>query len=628
MSGITYFKLKSPYEGDITKNCALTGLEVDNNFFTLEGRDVKSVEVADGKIVVNLLNGEKLTTEDVTEGCIKGLSIGFDAEKGILTVTKNGETSTITGFVTEDIIDAKIPTLSVSTKESLIGNGTAKSPVGISPVHKTGQYRPVKSIIKLTDKETLPTEGVSVGDRYLSKETTNDFGYLYNYEGLKEIARHLKEAGSEWRVPTKEDWDDMLNAVEPNETGKTHSDARSNKYLGEFAGKMLKSKEYWKEDTSSTNVQTTCACGKDVTCSPTYCGEYGTCHCKCDGDNSGIGAFGFNVLPAGYANEAKDFLYFKERAYFWTASNHEYRDAYIKAFVYNKSTVLQDIMAADNYMSVRLVKDYNGSNFFDSEDILGTPYSTVLMPSTEHGSAIWTSVNLSSVGCVCDCCTKYVLPNDGQGMTYTTKYFTNEWMGGYWLRKELADGESVVVKDGEDNKTHREYRVVNGELVDVSDMIYNNVIETLQPKFDDIEKKVQDVTDKFDKEISDVNDKVDEEVSKINDKVGKESERITKVEQDIATVNDNLVISVNTINKNMADGFNTINENVAQGFNTINEAIEAERQIRDNKDKEIESKLLTSDGTSFDKDNGVLTLKSNGGTNDVQLQFAFNFGTF
>lgn len=58
MNAITYFKLKSPYDGDVTKNCALTGLEVDNNFYTLEGRDIQSVELEDGKIVINLMNGE------------------------------------------------------------------------------------------------------------------------------------------------------------------------------------------------------------------------------------------------------------------------------------------------------------------------------------------------------------------------------------------------------------------------------------------------------------------------------------------------------------------------------------------------------------------------------------------
>src|SRR5574344_1473887 len=100
MNAITYFKLKSPYEGDITKNCALTGSEVDNNFFTLESRDVKSVELKDDKIVVNLMNGEKLTTDNITEDCVKGLTIDFDEVNGILTITQNGIVQTIKGFAT------------------------------------------------------------------------------------------------------------------------------------------------------------------------------------------------------------------------------------------------------------------------------------------------------------------------------------------------------------------------------------------------------------------------------------------------------------------------------------------------------------------------------------------------
>ena len=106
---------------------------------------------------------------------------------------------------------------------------------------------------------------------------------------------------------------------------------------------------------------------------------------------------------------------------------------------------------------------------------------------------------------------------------------------------------------------------------------------------------------------------------------------------------------------------------MADGFNTINSAIEAERQIRaekdielenaintekeertsdvqalqeedirinekidvlEAKDTEIEAQLLTQEGTEFDKNSGILTLKSKGGTNDVQIQFNFNFGTF
>lgn len=708
MNGITYFRLNSPYKGDVTKNCALTGSEVDNNFYTLEGRDIKSVEVVDSKVIVNLMNGEKLETgkiitediaENITENCIKSLTIDFDEINGILTITQNGVTQTITGFATNcNVGDA------IFVDGSLVGNGLAKSPVGISPVTKTGQYRPVKNIVKVVDGEHLPCiPFVFPGDRYLTVENVNDYGYLYNYDGLKKIACALKEHCSQWRIPTKEDWDDMLDAVEPNENFRNHTDSRTNKYLGKFAGKLLKSKEYWKNeehcqtpeddtciDYSGSSCVHDCSCGKHIPCTPSYCGEFGTCMVKHHDDHRGLDQYGFRIVPAGYANEAKDFMYFKERAYFWTASNHEYRDAYIKAFAYNKNAVLQDVMASDNFMSVRLVKNFTGDNYNEREDILDGSYSTVLMPSVKHGKAIWTSVNISIDVCGCDC--KHILPNDGQGMEYTKKYYINEWTGKEWLRKEVADGESIVVieegkkcsKDKLD-KSYSEFRVVNGELVDVASLIYNNVINTYDPIITGINTSIENLEEKVDNEIERSTNKDADLESAINVL----DERMATANENIATVNQNLVDSINTINQNVADGFNTINANVAQGFETINGAIEAERTIRDEKDTELaeaikketddriaavedlkvedekikekiqvleekvdaqdanldeklseereareakdaelEAQLLTEEGTEFDKDSGVLTLKSKGGTNDIEVQFNFNFGSF
>ncbi len=702
MNAITYFKLKSPYEGDITKNCALTGSEVDNNFFTLESRDVKSVELKDDKIVVNLMNGEKLTTDNITEDCVKGLTIDFDELNGILTITQNGIVQTIKGFATNyNIAEA------ISVDGTLVGNGLSEKPVGISPVTKTGQYRPVKKIVKITEDERLPHKPF-VGDRFLTVENINDYGYLYNYEGLKKIACTLKEMGSEWRIPTKEDWDDMLDAVEPNEDFRNHTDARTNKCLGKFAGKFLKSKEYWKNDEHciddcnsedicidycENNCNEECACGKHRTCHPNYCGEYGSCHHRHRHDNKGIDKYGFRILPAGYANEAKDYLYFKERAYFWTASNHQYRDAYVKIFAYNKSGVLQDVMASDNYMSVRLVKNFNGDNYKDCEDILGSVYSTVLMPSIKHGKAIWTSINVSIGDCGCGC--KHILPNDGQGMEYVKKYFINEWTGKEWLKKELLDGESVVViEEGNKNsndkldKAYTEYRNVNGELVDVASLIYNNVITTITPKIKDIETNIENLNEKIDNEIERSATKdaelegainvLEEKIEKNIQDIHELNEHLAQTDANIATVNENLVTAINTINQNMADGFNTINsaieaerqiraekdielenainaekeerisdvqalqeedariiqkidvldEKVDNIEQDLNNKIEQEKTERETKDAEIEAQLLTQEGTEFNKNTGVLTLKSKGGTNDVQVQFNFNFGTF
>ena len=706
MNAITYFRLNSPYTGDVTKNCALTGSEVDNNFYTLEGRDVKSVELQDGKIVVNLMNGEKLTTDNITENCITGIE--FDEVNGILTITQNGIVQTITGFATNyNIGDA------ISVDGSLIGNGLPKFPAGISPISKTGQYRPVKRIIKIVDGEKLPIKpNVFPGDRYLTVENVNEYGYLYNYDGLKKIACKLKEVNSEWRIPTKEDWDDMLDAVEPIDDFRNHTDVRSNKFLGKFAGKFLKSKEYWKKeqpcgcnDENQTCIDYSdngccseeCACGRHIPCNPSYCGEYGTCHHVHHHDNSGIDVFGFRAVPAGYANEARDFMYFKERAYFWTATNHEYRDAYIKSFLYNKSCVLQDVMASDNFMSVRLVKNYNGSNYNEREDILGNTYSTVMMPSMKHGRAIWTSVNLCMGNCECDCgcgC-QYVVPNNGQGMEFTKKYFINEWTGREWLRNELKDGESVVVVDNEPNTNYTEYRVVNGELIDVASLIYDKVIETIAPITEGVETEIQELDERLTNEIQRSTNKDNEHdeaieglgtrlttaeggIQENTDNIQTLTEHLEQTDVNLATLREDLTNAVTEINAaieeektvraekdaqleeaisaeqqsriekdnelvqsiedeaterlaedtRLQEEIDTLEEITQESIANLDAKIEQEKQDRTAKDEEIEGKLLTSDGTVFDTNSGILTLKSQDGTNDIEVQFNFNFGTF
>ena len=43
MAKLILYQAKSPYPGDITKNCALTGKEVDNNFLNLKGEDIETI---------------------------------------------------------------------------------------------------------------------------------------------------------------------------------------------------------------------------------------------------------------------------------------------------------------------------------------------------------------------------------------------------------------------------------------------------------------------------------------------------------------------------------------------------------------------------------------------------------
>jgi len=680
MNAITYFKLNSPYDGDVTKNCALTGSEVDNNFYTLEGRDIKSVELNNGKIVINLMNGDRLTTDNITENCIKDISIAFDEVNGILTITKDGVVQTIDGFATNyNIGDA------ISVDGSLVGNGKVQKPVGISPIAKTGQYKPVKSIIDMTNGEKLPSKYFACpGDRFLTIENVNEFGYLYNYEGLKKIACRLKETGSQWRVPTKQDWDDMLNAIEPCEDYRNHGDARSNKSLGKFAGKFLKSKEYWKKneehscedchdgdentcfDYADANCSEECACGRHTRCHPDYCGEYGTCHHRHKKNTNGIDKFCFTALPAGYSNEARDFMYFKERAYFWTASNHECRDAYVKILTYDKNKVLQDVMASDNFMSVRLVKDYNGDNFNEREDILGNPYSTVLMPSMQHGQAIWTSINIAFADCGCNCSCRYLLPNDGQGLVYSKRYFINEWTGKDWLKKEVEDGESVVVinevtltpQEQNDSQCHcnhedntitinpiyKEYRVVNGELVDVAKLTYDDVMEYVQPKFNEIEGSIEDLEERLNAEIersTTKDDEIENRIIEIKETVDAIELSVDATTQAIEDLNAHLEQTDANLTQEIADreAKDTELENAIQSEEEARIAKDDELTAKDTelenaieeletKQEELDGKTLTQDGTTFDNESGVLTLKSKDGSNDIEVQFNFNFGTF
>ena len=741
--GITYFRLNSPYDCDITKNCALDGYEVDNNFLVLEGRDVQSVYVEGDRIKVRLINGDVIASDEVFDEFTKELSFRFDTENGILYITRNGVETKIEGFVTEFSDDK-----SVASDNTLSGNGKPSDPLSISKLYRTGQYKPVKKFIDKVKGENLPSESEAlVGDRYVVLDATSDYGLLYDYDGVKRIACDLVGSNSEWRIPTKEDWDDMLNAIEPCDEDKDHGSASCNRYLGRYAGKLLKSVDGWRKvgcsDASSNtciNYDTTgcgCTCGKNIECSPMYCGEYNSCCCKPHDDSTaGVDAYGFRALPAGYADDGGNVSYFGDRAYFWTATNANCgNSAFMKRLEYSKATVYQDVISSKNSLSLRLVKDYTGSNYYEKEEILGVDVPAILMPSVKKGHAVWTEVNIAFA----DKLYNGIVPNLGFNITTTNKYYIYEWDGNKWLINALNEGENVVIFDGPNEEYAYEYQVIKGDLVSVSGRIIDIVYEKVSEDLTNLDNKITAETERatakeneISETLSNVSDKLDEEIQNrteaeniINQKIADEAEarenadNTEKTEReaadsairtDLATVNQNLVDSVNTINQNMANGFNTINTNVANAITTINDAIEAERTIRtdkdaeidgkieelvakdaeleqeiadektareeadttektereaadtaekeareakdteleekidankeetdaaieaektarEEKDAEIEGKLLTEEGTGFDETTGIITLKSNDGSNDIQIQLVLNMGT-
>lgn len=52
VNGVTFYKLQSNFSGDTTKDCSLTGEEVDRNFYFLRGYDIESVTYENGILTI------------------------------------------------------------------------------------------------------------------------------------------------------------------------------------------------------------------------------------------------------------------------------------------------------------------------------------------------------------------------------------------------------------------------------------------------------------------------------------------------------------------------------------------------------------------------------------------------
>ena len=632
MKGLTFFKLISPYKEDRTKNCGLLGTEIDDNFFNLKENDIKDAYLENDTLVMERINGDIIRITGITEGCAKDLDIKYDAEQGALIITNNGATTMVTGFTTPQQISMQI-----FSDNTIDGKGTMEKPLSLSPLFMTGQYKPATKVIDMTKNERLPDpKTLSVGDRYVTIESISDFGYLYDYNGVSKISADLRDSCSPWRVPTKEDWDNMLNAVEPRVEDRNHDKVNSNKYLGRFAGKLLKSVNFWKLESNCPDpcdpcnpcnpcINGNCAQGmsnlgsysKDVTydigCEEQdpYCEPVcGTIHphtfpCKPDPyPNRGIDKYGFAAVPAGYGDDGNQINYFGERGWYWTATNSQCLNAYTKRFEYDKSTVFQEIIGVNNLLSLRLVKDYDGDNYNERENILGCEYSTVLMPSKD-GKAIWTSTNIAFTN-------RYynpVAPNNGIGLTYTKKFFINEWNGKRWLKNELRDGESIVFHRAPNGENDVEYRAINGQLVNVSELVYDNVIETVKPDLDEIRGLLSAEVVRAKEAERNLQVNIDTETARavqaenrLQSNIDSEVERAVSVETDLQNqINEEVqnrvsgdeknAEDIKALNDSLVNAITTITEKVTEGFNALANSIVKETEERKSSDEALNTKI-------------------------------------
>ena len=555
---ITFFKLISPYSEDITKNCGLVGQELDTNFLNLKQMDIINAYRDGYNIVLERVDGNKAYVDltPLLSNVTTDFTVAYDSEEGRIIIKYNGQQAVIDGLVTKDNFD-DVAMSQVISNSTLYGKGTNDSPLSISPVTQTGMFAPVQRLIDLTDTAaTLPSCSTLIkGDRYVTRELVDDFGKLYDYNAVKRLESDLQTEGKGWRVPTKEDWDGMLNAIEPCDEYKNHDSINGNIQCGKFAGKLLKSKKYWKLASGCTITCNTYIGDNSILTDGTSCPD--TTPTEKYITPAGVDAFGFSVIPAGYGDGCQLNGYFKERALFWTNTASHVSDVYVKRFDYDKTTVVQEIVNPNTIASIRLVKDYDGSNHFDVECILGQDYHTVLMPdeNSKTGFKIWTDVNVSFTNCAY--CPNE--PNGGLGLpiesTYPT-YYIVEWDGFRWLKHEMQEGDSVVLLTGINGDSNVEYRVIDGELQSVTSLVYTLVKEEYDPQIEDLQNQictVQNNVAAVSQNVSNLQTQLNDTNEKLNQEIADRTKADSDLQTDINTKYNDLVAMDAKISAQLSD---------------------------------------------------------------------------
>lgn len=543
INGVKYFKLQSNYPGDYTKNCGLLGTEIDENFYFLRSNDIDKMSVNNGILTLTRVDGDTLSA-DIS----MPYTFNFDEKTGKLIITDgNGDVQVLEGFVVEG------KDVRVASDATLNGDGTKGNPLRISELEKTGTYTPANEfldmavydyfelvcelldegtkvyhyekrnknqvpedadVIEYSEKPTkdlnfesphwikvrkdinLPdASNLGAGYRIVTRESKDNFGLLYNYDGVKKIQAALDATGSLWRVPTRKDWALMLNAAEYCEEDRDHDTVYVNEWTGKNAGARAKATTLWKGSNRQEK-------GLPVS------GE----------DSLPIaGTNKFTVYPLGYADGSRgaededfDLEAFTKKSSFWsitpTSSNGESYSSNIftRTFAYDTRRVLQESSKPSSRMSIRLVKDFESGQMDanEIENILGYDMPVVLITNDETGySKLWTSINVGFSEEQYDgVYSKEWSAATGSERGHEIIYYINEWDGKEWHKKQMSEGDSIVLLDGGKDESgntiyNHEWRIYSGEtgpmLIDTAEAIKGE----------------------FQKEIDNINDRIDEEIS-------------------------------------------------------------------------------------------------------------------
>ncbi len=605
MKGLYFYKFASPYAEDVTKDCKLTVNEIDHNFITLKESILNSfddlseklvagfrLDYETGEMYIEFKDGRVLTVN--IANFTKDFSVEFNKSNGILYINHDNIVEKVDGLITENNIH-KYQSNVVVTDETLIGDNVS-GPIGISVTEKTSYFRPVEKLIDKTENGYLPSANyVKKGDRYLTLEYYSPHGYLYNYKAANQIA---EDAGNGWRVPSKSDWDGMLNAIELCEENKNHESITCNQMFGKVAGQLLKANTEWFSisDSNCIDSGSTDSSNSDIVVDIVD----GLDEPKENPNKpDGVDAYSMTLLPSGYGDGGLSMDYYGTRCKFWTSTVTSISNYYTKRFDYDKSGVVQVSDSPTALLSLRLVKDYNGENFHGVETINKIPYKTVLMPSTtaKSGYAVWMATNVAFDN------ERYnpVTPNGGENMSKVKVYYINEWNGFEWVKRQLVNGDSLVLKVGFDNTKDNEFRIIDGNLVNVNHLIVKEVVNKYDTVIADLNAHLDNVEEKVDKEIV--------------DRINSVSELQTILNQEISDRTD----ADEVINSTLTDEINTRIEDVDKLNDAIlqtNEALDSEIKTRTDADTELLNTLNEE------------TSKREKEIDELWVAYDNNFGTF
>lgn len=681
--GLYFYKLVSPYKEDVTKNCKLTVNEVDSNLLNLKDEDIANGEFDkktntlkltrnNGDVIgidlASLMNngitlddyhfagtdsctgdctdknsfGFKYTTNDKDENgnpVEKKFKIEFSDVDGKLWVTDSDNNKHLIGtFETDKTKKAeKVENKylrEVITDGSILGNGKSGDPVRLNPTEKSGYYSPAKSLIDTRDDNGsgLPVNPCK-GDRYVTLSCSSSAGRLYTMDGVKEIESKLK-AG--WRIPTKQDWDNMLNAIEPCQY-QNHNDIHCHVQLGKLAGKQLKSTECWnKTATSGTPSDDTYLYDDKVAEEKPISPE-------------GTDKYGFNVFAGGYGvDKNEDIIKFNKEAKYWTSSQTikgEGFDYYVKQFQFNKSGVIQITECPEHFLSLRLVKDFNGSNNYGAEVIGGNTYKTVLLPSlnTEHGFTVWTAANINEDVKDENELIYNEFYKDCAGCKPT--YILHEWDGNMWTHKVMVEGDTIVIHDpiSKDDFVDSEYRIVDGKLINTNQQAYNDILSKTTPLINLVKSALETETEERKNADEELKTQSDNLEKKLDKEISDREEDIKDVRKDLEAVAEHVINETDDIKDALAKEITKRTE----GDKALTDAITEERdrakaveeELRtglaekwENRDK-IEGSILKG-GDYIVYSNGKTEIPSKDqtdekkGSNNITLTFNANFGKF